>query len=324
MLATRSSTWSINPWPTIRLKRRFTSTFAKRGVAGRVMRSREPALVPNVRADPDYFASEPGVESLICVPLVSGDELLGLLNVESGTGRELVAADVTSVRLVADRLAAALALARRRDEIAMRAGVLHEQLIRSATQDLLTGLGNRRFLEAELDRVAAARDRQPFELRQPLSASMFDLDHFGGVNTAHGHPAGDMALRVFADILAQRVRANDIVARYGGEEFVVILDGAQLEGAHTLAEDVRATLAAWVITSPEGTRIPLTVSGGVAELAPGVADPRAAIQAADQALLAAKRQGRNRVGRKGISSETATVFERDAALVGSLGPRTPG
>jgi diguanylate cyclase (GGDEF)-like protein len=90
------------------------------GVAGRVMKTRQPTLVPDVTADPDYAPGTADVSSLVCVPLVSGDDLLGLINVETAPPERLDEDDLAAVRLVADRLASALALARERNRLARR------------------------------------------------------------------------------------------------------------------------------------------------------------------------------------------------------------
>jgi diguanylate cyclase (GGDEF)-like protein len=125
--------------------------------------------------------------------------------------------------------------------------------------------------------------------------AIFDLDHFGDINKRHGHQAGDAILRAFADILRKRFRGSDIVARYGGEEFLAILDGATLEQAVAVAEEVRTSFAGVVIDGPDGSPITGTVSAGCSALTTD--DERFAdmVTRADVGLVLAKRSGRNRV-----------------------------
>jgi two-component system cell cycle response regulator len=165
----------------------------------------------------------------------------------------------------------------------------------AAVTDPLTGLHNRRFFDAAMAKLVALRDRQPSDQRQPLSAVMFDLDHFGVVNKQYGHQAGDRVLRAFADLLAGRVRASDLVARYGGEEFVVLLPGATREQATLLAEEVRTLFAGKRIAAPSGELIGCTVSAGCAGLAPTQDVGPILIEHADVALAMAKAAGRDQV-----------------------------
>lgn len=253
------------------------------GVVGRVMRNRTAELVTDVLADPDYVAANPNVISEISAPLIVGDEFLGVVNVESGRR----ALDLTDFRLmvaVADQLAAYVALGRDR-----------QRLAELAIRDPLTGLHNRRYLDDSLVREFAARARQRPEVREPVSAILFDLDHFGILNKQHGLAAGDEILRRVGRVLSDRFRLADLVARYGGEEFLVILTGASLEDTAARANLVRLEICDGMpgATAPEPR---VTISAGCASLLPG--DEGSAAQllaAADVALNMAKRAGRNRV-----------------------------
>ncbi|MFI5293007.1 MAG: GGDEF domain-containing protein, partial [Candidatus Limnocylindrales bacterium] len=128
-----------------------------------------------------------------------------------------------------------------------------------------------------------------------LSLIVLDLDRFSEVNNEHGHPVGDAMLRRVAQAMTSSVRTGDIVARYGGEEFVVIAPGSSAEDAVGLAERIRAAVAAEARRPFEGLEVPLTISAGVASRLGDEADGRALFRAADSALLAAKRAGRDRV-----------------------------
>lgn len=158
-----------------------------------------------------------------------------------------------------------------------------------ATQDALTGLGNRRALDAclleELQR--AQRYGHPFSLL------MLDIDHFKAVNDSYGHLAGDAVLRRLADIGRGVVRPMDRIFRYGGEEFVVVVPETFIEGAYALAERLREAIATASFTIAPETNIRLTISVGVAVF-PQDADSKGdLIAASDSALYRAKQNGRN-------------------------------
>jgi diguanylate cyclase (GGDEF)-like protein len=163
-----------------------------------------------------------------------------------------------------------------------------------AIRDPLTGLYNRRHFDATFEHIVARWRRDRTDAK-PIAAIMFDLDHFGLLNNTFGHQAGDAVLREFAGILQTRFRSADLVARYGGEEFVVVLDGATLADAARLAEAIRRDLGSRLLRGPDGQELRATVSAGCAEIDPEHATREALIEAADVALFAAKRAGRNRV-----------------------------
>ncbi len=158
-----------------------------------------------------------------------------------------------------------------------------------ATHDALTGLANRQAYE-ERARLEFRRWRR---YGHPLSVLIVDVDRFKGVNDQYGHLAGDKVLRLVALSLQKAVRETDFMARYGGEEFVVLLPQTALDAALVVAEKLRAEVAA----SPfhfSGAPVPITCSVGVSELR-AQDEWEALIERADQALLRAKREGRNRV-----------------------------
>jgi diguanylate cyclase (GGDEF)-like protein len=146
----------------------------------------------------------------------------------------------------------------------------------------LTGLFNRRHLDASIHRFLAARRRLSPKARVPATVILFDLDNFGAFNKRHGHRVGDTVLRGFGELLLERFRASDLVARYGGEEFAVLLPICHLDEAMEVIERLRAA-------TPEGQ----TVSAGVAEWN-GYEGEEALIDRADLALYNAKRAGRDR------------------------------
>ena len=128
-----------------------------------------------------------------------------------------------------------------------------------------------------------------------MSVIVFDLDHFGAFNKAHGHQVGDLVLRSFAEVLLARFRASDLLARLGGEEFIVAVEGVDRDAAVAIADDVRNLLAAQRIVAEDGERLHVTVSAGCAELDPSDATRETLLRTADVALFMAKRAGRDRV-----------------------------
>jgi diguanylate cyclase (GGDEF)-like protein len=425
---------------------------ATSGVIGRVMRTHALAFVPDVTNDPDYLSASGIVHSEISAPLIAGDELLGVVNVEARPTAQLDRSDVETMRLVADRMASALALAHERERLAERAerfrqlttfatainatleparvhqaivdglrgllgadsvgltvldrstgryvvravagrdpqfvgveiepgqglagrairdralvvndrydptghqaamaagiapepmagvavplarddvvvgavtivrhdlerpflpdelealpvvaGVvalaitntfLHAEVTELSVRDPLTGLFNRRHLDATLAHLEAVRARRAPKARDRVAIIIFDLDHFGTVNKLHGHQTGDAILRAFAEILRARIRGTDVVARYGGEEFLAILQDATVKEAAAVAEEIRAAFARVVIDGPDDTAISATVSAGCAGMGADRDTFADAVARADVGLVLAKRSGRDRV-----------------------------
>jgi diguanylate cyclase (GGDEF)-like protein len=125
---------------------------------------------------------------------------------------------------------------------------------------------------------------------------LVDIDHFKRVNDTHGHVVGDAVLQLVAGNIQRMLRPYDVLCRYGGEEFVVMARATSARNAEILAERIRHHIEAMRFEIA-GESASVTVSVGVAALGPGVAnvDAEALLQAADEALYAAKESGRNRV-----------------------------
>lgn len=164
----------------------------------------------------------------------------------------------------------------------------HEEIQRLMRYDGLTGVFNRSHFDETLHNVLW---RARFD-GAPVSLILFDLDHFKRVNDTHGHPAGDAVLRQAAAIVSQIIPPGTVFARTGGEEFAVLCPGVPAAHAWQLAEHIRRAVEASAFTA-EGTRIPVTVSLGVAERAPTDQSPEVLYERADTQLYAAKAAGRN-------------------------------
>jgi len=168
---------------------------------------------------------------------------------------------------------------------------LREELRGRAETDPLTGVANRRrfYQVLEIECLRFARNHLP------LSVLMIDLDYFKEVNDRYGHPVGDAALRIVAQLLLLCLRKTDLLARYGGEEFAVLLPETPIEGAMVIAERIRQTVCQKPITA-EGCPLLVSVSVGVASHGNELeATPEILLKKADLALYRAKALGRNRV-----------------------------
>lgn len=269
----------------------------ERGVVGRALRSGRPQLVLDVSADPDYFSIDDRVNSELVVPIRWSDRTLGALNVESDRAEVFDAETRELLELAAGQVAGAIRfalvnrhLAETRDELESA----NAQLQQLSLSDPLTGLANRRRLDAALE----LEWRRLARARRPMSLLLIDVDAFKAYNDSLGHPRGDECLRRVAAYLAEGVhRAGDLVARYGGEEFAVLLGGTGAADAAAVAGRLRAGVEALALphpASPVGDVV--TVSIGVAGWVPGIDGPcpEELVAAADRALYAAKRAGRNR------------------------------
>ena len=168
---------------------------------------------------------------------------------------------------------------------------LIEELTEVSRIDFLTGIANRRaFTQAAHAEIAQAR-----LTRESATLILFDIDHFKRVNDQHGHDAGDAVLIHVAAIIERACREGDLAGRYGGEEFVVLASHGGASSGEALAERLRAAIEESPCSLPSGLQLAVTASFGVASLSEASPTLESLLQAADRALYAAKRQGRNRV-----------------------------
>ncbi len=165
------------------------------------------------------------------------------------------------------------------------------RLAQLAVTDGLTNLYNHRHFHERLTLEVERSQRSGL----PLSLLMLDVDHFKQFNDTFGHPSGDEVLRQLARVLSDTRRANDVVARYGGEEFAVILVDTPKFTAAKVAERVRERVHAHDFSDAAPRAGKLSVSIGVATFPDDGSDAEALVRAADTALYAGKRAGRNRV-----------------------------
>jgi|HubBroStandDraft_5_1064220.scaffolds.fasta_scaffold28700_2 diguanylate cyclase (GGDEF)-like protein len=183
----------------------------------------------------------------------------------------------------------ALKLAGREEELR----IANEHLEELASLDGLTGLANRRGFDREIEQEWQRAN----ERHEPVALMMIDIDHFKLYNDRYGHVAGDTCLRSVAETLSLVMLENAVlVARYGGEEFALLLPGLDLPRISALAEEARRSIEDLFITHAEAPCGHVTISIGVESIVPRAGQCAAElVEAADRALYAAKRCGRNRI-----------------------------
>ncbi len=252
-------------------------------VSAEVWSTRSPVLVTHLPTAGVLAGVLPAARRVVVLPL--GPD---------GGHRGVVAVSAPGPAGPSRRTVAALSQFSAHATLVLRNARLLAERERLARVDGLTGLANRRALDATL---AAEVDRSR-RGQGPLSLVVVDVDHFKRVNDERGHQAGDEVLRVVGRVLAGAVRASDTAARYGGEEFALVLPSCGVDGAFRVAEAARAAVS----SHPELGG--LTVSAGVATLGPGE-DAAGLVRAADAALYRSKRAGRDRVTVAGPDHEPA-------------------
>jgi two-component system, cell cycle response regulator len=242
--------------------------------------------------DPRLHAQRCGgrddLASLAIIPLRRGEQPLGALVLGSRNPQRYLAGLDT---YFLERLAAITA-------VCVENALNLRRLRELGLTDALTGLRNRRYFDEQLPLECARAQRDG----GVLACLFVDIDHFKAINDELGHPVGDRVIREVAQRIASHVRPFDMLARYGGEEFVVLLTRLEFGAVLEVAERIRAAVAGRPVVLDEGLEQPVTVSLGAAQCAvvqgdaPGPAfSGRALLEAADQALLRAKQEGRNRV-----------------------------
>jgi diguanylate cyclase (GGDEF)-like protein len=216
--------------------------------------------VRDVLSDPDYVRNvsatgTPVLRSEIVALIHHGDHLLGALNVESERADAFDDEDTALIRSLADVIALALANARlfedAKREIAERKRT-EEALRHLSTHDALTGVFNRGFFEAEMERLEHGRDF-------PVSVIVLDLDNMKKTNDMLGHAAGDALLKSAVRVLQETFRAAELVARTGGDEFAVLLPQTDAAAVKRILARIRAKLKDLNIKNPD---LPVELSFG--------------------------------------------------------------
>lgn len=229
----------------------------------------------------DWVLQPGDLVSQAAVPLRTGEHVLGILAIASATSRQLTAAELDRLQVIGNQ-----------SSLALQNALLHEQLERLSVTDRLTDLYNHGYFQQRLDEEIGRAGR----FGHVLSLIMIDIDDFKAFNDQYGHPRGDGVLRAVSSAIGSALRDIDFAARYGGEEFVVVLPETDSAGATSVAERIRASIAqitySHLCVEAEAR---MTVSVGVATYPKQAKNSAALIVAADEAMYAAKRSGKNSV-----------------------------
>lgn len=217
---------------------------------------------------------------LMTIPLVSGDRLIGMLELIARKGDTEFLEFSDLYETIAEHLA-----------LALNSAILFDSIEKLASKDPLTGVANHRCMQEFLDR----RVNESSRTQADLGVIMIDVDHFRALNEEEGHDTGDMVLRRIVDVLRECIRPYDMAARYGGEEFTIIMPGGGEQTTLAVAERIRQRIEAMEIVTLSGHVRHVTVSSGVAIFPKTSRDAAGLLRAADKALYQAKRNGRNRV-----------------------------
>ncbi|WP_374359515.1 DUF484 family protein [Pseudoduganella danionis] len=238
-----------------------------------------------------------GLQSVALVPLLRNKRIIGSLNLGSCDPTRFTPSLGTDF---IEHMASIIA-------ICLENVISNEMLKYIGLTDSLTGVYNRRYIDRRLlEEIARARRQQ-----YPISFMYIDIDHFKRVNDTVGHGGGDDVLREVSRRIKNELRSSDALARFGGEEFVVLLIDADLDSAAFVAERIRASVAGSMIVLSQELQLSVTVSIGVACLAPGEAEGDPAVVArtwvaqADARLYVAKENGRNRVISRDADADAA-------------------
>jgi diguanylate cyclase (GGDEF)-like protein len=168
---------------------------------------------------------------------------------------------------------------------------LHQRVAAEAVTDPLTGLRNRRYLSEALEREVS----RSLRFGHPISLIILDVDDFKKINDFYGHVQGDIVLERVADVVREAIRLIDVAARYGGDELAVILVETAREGATILAERLGEQMRETRVPLREQGSMGVTLSVGVATIPDSAHDLDSLVDAADRALLRAKRAGKNQI-----------------------------
>lgn len=257
-------------------------------LASWVVETKQPLLVQHLSNEKDTLPFKPIIlgqerisESWLAVPVMLGDQALGILALASLKPYAFDREDVILMSNVASQAALAIDNARR-----------HAQVEEQARRDSLTGAYNHGHLLVRLNEEV----EQAAQHQGSVSLIMLDIDYFKDYNDTYGHVIGDEVLCMLVKAIQNHVKRDDIVGRWGGEEFSVALPEASTSQALVVAERIRHTLASMELNDKSGNAIPKpTVSQGIATFPQDAKDAAELVDVADMALYVAKQRGRDQI-----------------------------
>lgn len=248
-----------------------------------ILENRRPLIISDIVRDYRFLAHKKKAprpfESLISVPMMLENRILGILRLET-LGRNSYTADDLRILCVISDISA----------VAINNAYLYAKTEELAIKDGLTGLYVQRYFKERLKEEAKRADRKEYK----FSLLMLDIDHFKYYNDKYGHAAGDIVLRHIAGSLQKFADTGDIIARYGGEEFAVILAKEDKRGAARIAEEMRRHIAKDAVML-RGSETHVTASVGIATYPSDAANSEDLIRTADANLYKAKKEGRDQI-----------------------------
>ncbi|QXE91009.1 sensor domain-containing diguanylate cyclase [Geomonas subterranea] len=270
----------------------LTADFVKRerwevapgGLTEQVLRAGEIFYIEDTEQTPFFnnpVALNEGIRSLVCVPLIFQERIVGILYLDDFAPRQFDREKMNLLSILASFAA-----------MAIHNATLHKRTTLLAITDSLTGLHNHRYFKQYFRQEMARAKRY----HKPFSIIMMDVDDFKSYNDTYGHATGDRLLELMGEVILQTIRGVDVAFRYGGEEFIVLLPETRLEQAILAAERLRDAVQSGTANRlVEGTNRGVTVSIGVASYPENADKMDELFNIVDSLLYLAKRCGKNKV-----------------------------
>ncbi|HJR79574.1 MAG TPA: sensor domain-containing diguanylate cyclase [Anaerolineales bacterium] len=248
------------------------------GLTYTVAHSGDMIIVEDMHDHPLYRSAPPDwTGSIIGIPLKVGDMVVGVMNLSRSTLGGFSPSELRLLSLLSDQAAVAISNAS-----------LHQIISRHAYSDTLTGLPNRRALDERLEEEIQSARRNNYS----FAVIMMDLDGFKDVNDTYGHTVGDDVLTTVFNQMAQGVRTTDFLARYGGDELTLILSQTEMASAQVVSEKILEGIKRIKYKLPDGKRLRIGLSGGIAIFPVHARNGPDLLRAADTALYQAKKHFR--------------------------------
>jgi diguanylate cyclase (GGDEF)-like protein len=235
-------------------------------------------IVEDMQNHPLYrSAPQDWTGSIIGIPLKVGEAVVGVMNLSRSTLGGFPPSELRLLGLLSDQAAVAISNAS-----------LHQMISTQAYSDTLTGLPNRRALDERLEEEVQSARRTNYS----FAVIMMDLDGFKAVNDTYGHAVGDDVLRTVFMEMSRGVRTTDFLARYGGDELTLILSQTEMSSALVVCEKVIEGIKRFKYKLPDGKRLRIGISGGIAIFPVHARNGPDLLRAADAALYHAKKHFR--------------------------------
>ncbi|MCP4139833.1 MAG: sensor domain-containing diguanylate cyclase [Chloroflexi bacterium] len=250
----------------------------KNGLTYLVARGAKQIIVPNMHNHPIYENTPAEWHgSILGIPLKFESKVVGVMSISRASTGEFTDENLRFLDLLAEQAAIAISNAR-----------IHAQVRKQAKSDTLTGLPNRRALDEHLEEEIRSAHRTGHS----FATIMMDLDGFKEVNDQYGHPIGDRVLRTLFNYLAQGLRTSDFLARYGGDELTLVLNKSDLPATKLVTEKIMEKLKDFSFSLPDGKKLIVGISGGIALYPIHGQTASQLLRAADEALYRSKKHER--------------------------------